>query len=364
MATIINRSPFAVSVRNHRELYQEFPVFKKSKADAYAAELVRQGYKPHLKQLENAFQVLARNKGFKNFRATFDSREEAEKTLKELEAKRALSVFRDYAVATRHTLAGVMQRYILEVCPKHKGAESETYRLNRMIRDETFVHKKMAEISTEDIVDFINDRLTEVAPSTVDRDIDLIGQVINYADKVWKIAASENPMKGVPRPKYFNERDRRLQGDEEARLLKAAREDENPYIEPIIIVALHTAMRRGEILSLKWRNIDFEARTALLPDTKNGRSRKVPLTTQVIQILKSLPRSDDAVFPITANALKMAWTRRILVRAGIEDLHFHDLRHESTSRLAESGRVSGILCKRDFGSTLRHPLLELDGKPV
>lgn len=87
--------------------------------------------------------------------------------MKELEAKHALSVFRDYATATRHTLAEIMQRYILEACPKHKGAESEIYRLQRMIRDEVLVHKKVAEVSTEDIVDFINDRLTEVAPSTV-----------------------------------------------------------------------------------------------------------------------------------------------------------------------------------------------------
>lgn len=343
MATIINRSPIAVSVRRNPDLYQEFPVFRQTAADAYAAELRKQGYQPHVKQLENAFQVLARNKGYKDFCATFDSYEEAEKTCKELEAKRALSIFRDYAAATRHTLATIMERYSREVCPKHKGADTEICRLKRMMRDESFVHKQLAEVTTEDIVDFINDRLTAVSPSTVDRDLDLLNQVLNYADRVWKIAASENPMRGVPRPKYFNERDRRLKSDEEERLLTAARSDENPYIEPVILLALHTAMRRGEILSLQWRHIDFEARTALLPDTKNGRSRKVPLSAQTIQVLRSLPRDDsEQVFPITANALKLAWSRRVVTRAAVTDLHFHDLRHEATSRLAESSAYSLI----------------------
>jgi integrase len=191
------------------------------------------------------------------------------------------------------------------------------------------------------LADFITERLNEVAPATVDRDLDVIAQVTNYADNVWKIAASESPFKGLPRPKYFNERDRRLKGKEESLLLEAARADENPYIEPAITIALQTAMRRGEILSLRLKNIDWDERAALLPETKNGRSRKVPLSQVALDILRALPKTDDGrIFPITANALKLAWSRRVLPRANIDDLHFHDLRHEATSRLAESGQYT------------------------
>jgi len=102
-----------------------------------------------------------------------------------------------------------------------------------------------------------------VAPATADRDIDMISQVLHYADDVWKIAASVSPLKGLKRPKYFNERDRRLSADEEERLLTAARADENPCIEPVIILALETAMRRDELLALKL--------------TAYGRSRRVEL---------------------------------------------------------------------------------------
>jgi hypothetical protein len=112
MATVINRSPCAVSVRGNTALYREFPVFKRYEAEAYGAELATQGYKPSLKQLDNAFHVLARDKGFPRFCATFDTREEAEKTQKKLESERALMVFRDFAAATKVTAAELVERYV------------------------------------------------------------------------------------------------------------------------------------------------------------------------------------------------------------------------------------------------------------
>jgi integrase len=107
------------------------------------------------------------------------------------------------------------------------------------------------------------------------------------------------------------------------------------------LLAIETAMRRGELLALTWENIHLDRRIAFLPDTKNGDSRTVPLSTTAINLLRQLPRSVvGPVFPITANALKLCF-RRACIRAGIEDLHFHDLRHEATSRLAE--KLTNIL---------------------
>jgi integrase len=94
-------------------------------------------------------------------------------------------------------------------------------------------------------------------------------------------------------------------------------------------------MRQGEILSLEWKNVDLERRVARLPITKNGDGRDVPLSPKAVAILRSIPRSlDGRVFPITVGALQTAW-KFAVKRAGINDLHFHDLRHEATSRLAE-----------------------------
>lgn len=337
MATIIDRSPYAVSARNREDLYREFPYNKEHAAVAYADALKSEGLRASIKRLANQYQVQARKRGYPTFCQTVESWAEAQQLKLRIEAEQSCSIIRDYGSALRHTLSVLVKRYIDEVCPQHKGAESEIYRLRRILREETFVQKKLAEITTEDLMDFVNDRLGQVAPATVDRDLDVLAQVMNYADNVWKIAPSESPFKGLPRPKYFNERDRRLKSKEEKLLLQAARADENPYIEPIIVIALQTAMRRGEILSLKRNNIDFEARAALLPETKNGRPRKVPLSQVAIDLLRSLPETDDGrIFPVTANALKLAWSRRVLPKAKIDDLHFHDLRHEATSRLAES----------------------------
>lgn len=359
MATICNRSPWAVTVRGKTQLYREFPVFKKPEAEAYLASLVAQGLKPTLRQLDNAFQVLARDKGFPRFCVTFDTLEEAEKTRKKIESERALKVFRDYGAATRVTAAELLERYIREVCPGHKGGESEIYRLRRMLRDEAFLFKPLAQLCTEDLQDFITDRLSEVAPSTVDRDLDVLRQALNYASDVWKVAPAESPFTGLRRPKYFNERDRRLVGNELDRILMAARLGDNPWYEPIILLALETAMRRSEILGMRWEHVDFDGRSVRLPVTKNGRSRKVPLSTFAMAILNDLPRESERVFPVTANALKLAWSRRILPKAGVEDLHFHDLRHEATSRLAESGlytliELQAVTGHRDTRMLLRY----------
>jgi integrase len=341
MASISNRSPWAVSARNQPNLYREFRYDRRAQAEAYAAELSGQGCKASVKQLENAYQVMARDKGYKTFCATFATLAEARVTQLNIEAERSRKIFRDYGAAFRFTLADLMQRYEREVCPRHKGGADEACRLRAIIRNETFVHKKLGEVTTEDIDDFITDRLTEVKPSTVDRDLDVLSQVINHAAAVWKIAASESPMIGVKRPRYFNERERRLKSGEELRLLDAARADENPFIEPIIVVALGTAMRRGEILSLRREHVDLEALRAWLPTTKNGRSRSVPLPPHVAAALASLPESEDGrFFPISANAFQIAFFRRVLPAAGIVDLHFQDLRHEATSRLAESGQYT------------------------
>lgn len=343
MSNILNRSPWQVTVRGEPGRNAQFSFPERKAAEAYCEELKALGLKPKLVQLKTSFQLRLRRKGVKQQFITFDSYEAAEKAQLKIESDLAVSILRDYAAATQFTPRDLMERYIVEVAPGHKGGDVEVSRMRRLMRTEAFVDKKLAALATEDLQDFINDRLTEVAPATVDRDIDIISQVLNYAHDVWKIAPAESPMDGLRRPKYFNERDRRLKGDEEARLLAAAHADENEFIEPAIILAIETAMRRGELLSLTIENIFFEERYAYLPDTKNGRSRKVPLSSRAIGVLKALPAKPSVpLLNLSENALKIAFFRRVLPRAKIKDLHFHDLRHEAISRLAESGQFQLI----------------------
>lgn len=120
-------------------------------------------------QLETAFQLRIRRAGVKRQFITFDTLIAAELACLQIEADLSVDIVRDYAVASRHTLGELMKRYLEEVVPTHKGCDVEVGRLCKLIRDETFVDKKLAALNTEDLQDFINDRLTEVAPATVDR---------------------------------------------------------------------------------------------------------------------------------------------------------------------------------------------------
>ena len=104
----------------------------------------------------------------------------------------------------------------------------------------------------------------------------------------------------------------------------------------MINLAVETAMRKGELLSLHWSNINLETRRATLGQTKNGKPRIVPLSTQAIQCLTELPRESSHVFPISEIAIRQAWGR-LMKNCEITDLTFHDLRHEAISRLFEKG---------------------------
>ncbi|MCJ2072309.1 site-specific integrase [Methylobacterium sp. J-030] len=108
------------------------------------------------------------------------------------------------------------------------------------------------------------------------------------------------------------------------------------YLRPFIILALETGMRRSEILALQWNAIDLVSGLAVLELSKNGYGRTVPLTPKAIEILTELPRNGKNVFPIKANAVRLAW-ERLRKRADLDDIKMHSMRHEAISRMFEIG---------------------------
>jgi integrase len=144
--------------------------------------------------------------------------------------------------------------------------------------------------------------------------------------------ALRNPVSDIRKPKQPSGRDRRLQTGEEKELLDKA----SPQLRPLITLALETAMRQGELLSICWKDVNLNNRTIFLQDSKNGESRTVPLSSTAVATLKKIPRdiSTPHVFPILGVSRKFSLACKA---AEIEDLRFHDLRHEATSRLFEKG---------------------------
>jgi integrase len=123
-------------------------------------------------------------------------------------------------------------------------------------------------------------------------------------------------------------------------------------------------MRQGELVGLRWEHIDLTRQIAHLPDTKNGESRTVPLSSTAISVLRSLPNGTCHVFPgLTTEAFKRAYIRAVR-RAGIENLRFHDLRHEATTRLFEKGlnimEVASITGHKDLRMLRRYTHLKAE----
>ena len=137
-------------------------------------------------------------------------------------------------------------------------------------------------------------------------------------------------------PNGIKRRERRLEADEWQRLETASAVCTNRYTWPAIQLALHTAMRRSELLKLTWEDVDTESSLAYLHDTKNGQSRAVPLSRQALDVLAKLKKTDQHILPVTETALRQSW-ERLVRRAGVKDFRFHDFRHEAISRFFEMG---------------------------
>ena len=342
------------------------------------------------KRGEFQWQAQIRKEGWPAQSKTFNTLAEAEAWAAVIESEMVRGVFMSRAEAERTTLGKIIGRYISEVTPLHRGATAEELRLKAMQRH-PLASRPLASLTSTDFALYRDARLKgdakkgtpPAAAATVHRELGLFQQVIDQARREWGIAIAENPVRLVARPKLKNARDRRLRADEEKYLvaaLESGGRDEggkfiegtrNPWIAPAVKLALETAMRQGEIVSLEWRHVDLKARTAHLPLTKNGTARTVPLSTAAVKLIKALPRSEGQVFPLTANALKIAW-QRALRRAKenyeadrkkrrakpdprfLADLRFHDLRHEATSRLAE--KLSNIL---ELASVTGHQDLQM-----
>jgi integrase len=288
---------------------------------------------------------------------TFISASQAAKWLAAVETDVARGQFVDITEAQRRTLGHIIEKYgdeILGEGSEKRGAEKERGHL-KIVLEDSVCQIRMSRLTSSDIAEF-RDRMKEVeyAPATIVRRLNLIQTIIEHARREWRINLNGNPAQLVKRPAGADrKRDRvflatkpawkgaeKPPKSEEERLLSACDADTNPWLGSIVRFAILTAMRQGEIIGLRWTDIDLRKRTAMVRGaagtvTKNGEIREVPLLPGAISLLKRLKSDRDGrVFPIDQNVLKMRY-RRAVVRAKIDDLTFHDLRHIATSRLAK-----------------------------
>lgn len=244
------------------------------------------------------------------------------------------------------TIEDLIQTYLKKVTPHKRGAEPEARRLNRLLHETSLMQIRLDEAQPHHFASYRDKRIVD-GNRACQYDLVLLRAAWNTARIEWGWNLGDNPLSLIRFPKNNPPRERRLKPGEYERLLSAAAESKVWYLWPMIEIAIETCMRRGEILHLNWEHIDFNKNVVLLPNTKNGRPRWVPLSQKVTEILKGLNQHDKLVFPVTDVAVRQAWDR-LRRRANITDLTFHDLRHEAISRMFESGlsipevmRISG-----------------------
>lgn len=269
--------------------------------------------------------------------------------------------------AKKRTLADVIEKYREDVLPSKAPSSQrvENTYLNHWERDlgtyalsfltHEIISKKIAELKNAgDLrghMDVGTKPLKPKSPKTVKHYRDNLEVLLNHAQK-WGWLGSANPMHGVSRiTKANKDRVRFLDDEERQALLLACQESPNPQLYPVVIFALSTGARKNEILKLTLRDVDLERQVAILRETKNGETRKVPIVGYLKEVLLNhlewrqeyvtrMANGSDFIFPRLDGRepidIRKAW-ENARDEAGIIDFRFHDLRHSAASYLAMNG---------------------------
>ena len=347
------------------------------------------------------WQAKIRRQGWPDQSKVFQTREAAQQWARAIEREMDIGAFVNRSEAEKTSFKKAATRYIDEVLPSKRGKDRDIYKINQLI--ERFGKYSLAAISPAMLSAFRDERLDVVAPQTVVHELNMMSRILKAAAMDWGIALPQGiPTDLVRKPAVSNDRDRRLEPGEWELLHAALLDCKSKFPLAVAEFALETAARQSELASLKWPDVDLKSQTARIRGvdgdvTKNGDAyRDVPLTKRAVAVLTALPRSlKGKVFQTSQNAIKLSWQRAVhrarqtylhsllreaLAASGLDDkaiaaeiraliyhkrtpqpatvellaeidasdktlvdLHFHDLRHEATSRLAEKLQMHELM---------------------
>jgi len=307
---------------------------------------------------EYQWEVEVRRKGYPRISKTFAYKDDADAWGREQETTMKNGSWKDPRVQIQVdvvTLRDALIKYAEEESSKKKGEKQELTRLAKW-QEHEIARLPITQVSGQHLAKHRDQRRKEGrAENTIRLELALLSRVYEVARKEWGLNDLRNPTKDISMPSGSKERDRRISKDEEVGLFTELNNGcRNLDIPRVVAFALATGMRQSEIIGkaststraasvgLTWENIRLKDSTAFLPDTKSPfgkiKNRTIPLFDPALAIIKDLPRPIDggAVFDVTQDGLIRAFASACK-RAKIVDLHFHDLRHEFTSRLIEQG---------------------------
>ena len=305
------------------------------------------------------WRVRVRRKGYPQQTSTHETRAKAEEWGRAIEGEMDRGTFVSRVESESTLLGEALERYMREVTPLKKGKVRETARI-KVWMAHPLAKRTLAAIRGSDLATYRDaQRRAGKADATIRLNLVIIGHMFEIARREWGMENLSNPCRNITMPKGSRQRDRRLEGDEEARLIEALNNHcRNIYIIPLVLFSIETGARRSELVKLRWENININKPvskpTAVIIDSKNGDSREIPLSSTAIKILNDLPKAiSGQVFVVSADAATRAVTAATR-KAGIADFHLHDLRHEATSRLFEKG-----LNQMEAASVTGHKTLQM-----
>jgi integrase len=333
------------------------------------------GVKPKVK-----WKGIVRITGYPTLCQTFDRKTDAQKWAEATESDLRRGRHVDTTDMRRRTLGQLIDRYVEAVLPrKPKSAKKQQGQLRWWA--EHYGKYTLAQLKPQLLAEARDKLLSEVtyrgklrSPATVKRYLAVLSHAFTVSVKEWGWLES-NPMQRVTKPSEGKGRIRFLERHESDALLDACKASSSPHLYGVVLLALSTGMRQGEILGLRWREVDLERDCILLTHTKNGERRAVPLVGQVLEMIRShsqVRRLDtDLVFPgrfrpgqeAKRASIRTAWDK-VIHDLGIEDFRFHDLRHTAASNLVMNGatlvQVAEILGHKTLQMVKRYAHFNVD----
>ena len=301
-----------------------------------------------IQKRNSSFRVRITRQGKSTLCATFYSRLEAVQWAKQTEAQLRLGLYEESVtpIMTNHeVLFEVAANHYMKTHTIHKKiVRCETSRLQILIK--RWGNLPVSKVDKSSVIT-LRDDLLKMGRSgeTINHYFNTISKLFQMLNDEWELEIP-NPIKGIKRMPSSKGRSKRVNLELESLLLYGCNQLSLPLLCSIIQFALQTGMRRGELMGLTWADVDLANRKAYLHQTKNGEPRQVPLTRQAMAVLESLPKDCERVFPMGMSGLRFQFERlkrhlkqdwRGCGANPLNDLRFHDFRHEALSRLSDAG---------------------------
>lgn len=281
-------------------------------------------------------------KGFAPQYRTFDTKAEAGAWVREAEAEMDRGIFMPRHEAEQTTLAQALLRYQQEITPLKAHPPSDHQRVKHWLK-QPLSHRHLANLRGADFAAY-RDMRREMgrAENTIRLELALVSHLFEVARKEWGMEYLMNPLKNIRKPSGSRERDRRLKPGEYELIHAALKASGNRFAAPAFDLAIETSLRQGMLFALRWEWLDRGRKVFFVPVSYRTKGNKgvpgaVPLSIKAMATLGGLGMKEQGlIFDTTTNAVLLVW-KRVLKRLAIENLRWHDLRHEAASRLFEKG---------------------------